>query len=208
MKILSLIFFLLTSTQINAASITVPPFEMELDLQDGYELEGELELSCRYEKLIFGDSSEYKVFYAPVKNLLVSKQVEGEFNRVKIVNNEKLFFEYNRAFHYGKECRLSFKVNFFSTEYATGYGLKPKRAVSFMLWKGFYDYQEGDQNYDLRKMQKFLDNTKYSFRERFVRPSHVNIYILQDGREARTSPWVEKAYLNPETGLPYRPLID
>jgi hypothetical protein len=205
MKLFCLIIFLLSTTQLNAASITVAPFEMELHVQDGYELEGELELSCRYEKLVFGDSAEYETFYAPTKKLSVIKHAEGKLNRVVLVNDEKLFFKYNRSFHFGKECRASFKVIFFSKNYATGYGLKPNRAVSFMLWKGVSDYQEGNQSYDLRKMQKYLENTTYSFKERYFRPSHMNISILQDGREARTSPWVEKAYLNPETGIPYKP---
>ncbi len=204
MRILGLFAAYLTLFSIQAASITVHPFELEFDLQEGYSVDGEVELACRYEKFVFGDSAEFETFYQAPKKLKVKVTKGQGFNKVALINQDKLFFEYDGLFKYGKECRASFEVNFVSDHIAKGHGRNPREAVSFKLWKGFYDYEEGEQVYDLDKMKKFLHHTTYTFtQKKFTNLIHIR--ILQDGREAQTNPWVEKAYLNPATGKPYPP---
>lgn len=201
------IITILSLSNLYAASITVAPFEMNLRIEKGYALKAELELACRYEKWVWGDSAEYETFYqAPVK-LTVKEVHNGEFKEIRLINSRSLFYEYDEFFRSNEECRASFKVVFYSLKYALGYGVNPKKPVSFQLWKGFYDYEAGDQRYDLRKMEKYLDLATYTFVEKKFSNSHLNIWIKQDGREAATNPWVEKAYLNPETGRPYIPEI-
>lgn len=206
-KILGFILFLITLGSVQAASITVYPFEMELLIQKGYDLKGQVELACRYEKFVLGDSAQYETFTKGPVKLRIEREDEGEFKRVRLVSKNRLYFEYDEYFKYGKECRASFKVIFYSEKYALGHTIKPKSPVSFTLWKGFYDYQEGDQVYDLNKMRKYLDQTTYTFTERTTSQNYYIIRILQDGKEAQTSPWVEKAYLNPQTGRPYPPVL-
>lgn len=205
MKSFFTLCFILVAHTAFSASVTVLPFSMVLDLQKDYELTAQMSLACRYEKLVFGDSAEYETFYKEADILKVSYNDLGNgFNQVVIRNPEKIKFTYNHPLIYGEECRASFKVNFTSLRYAKGHGLKPKEPVSFQLWKGFYDYQEGNQTYDLNKMRKYLDKTEYSFSEQKTANALI-IRILQDGREAHTSPWVERAILNPQTGLPHSP---
>lgn len=206
MRKLSILFYL-CSLNIFAASVTVAPFEMELDLQKGYKLQGSIELACRLEKWVWGDSAQYETFYQDPSELRITTIDNGDFNKIIINNPNELYYEYDRFFSSDEECRASFKFQFISLNYAMGYGIKPKKPVTFQLWKGFYDYQKGDQRYDLNKMRKYLDRTVYTFVEREVTNSHINVWIKQDGREASTSPWVEKAYLNPETGKPYTPIL-
>lgn len=211
MKILAIFSFLslayLISSETQAASITVLPFKMTMEVQNGYQVKAQIDLACRYEKFVLSDSAEYEVFYQEPVQLGVSvKEDQGTgYKKVVLENNQKLYFEYDNPFRYGKECRASYKVFFESENYALGHTIKPKNPVLFTLWQGFYDYQEGNQVYDLEKMRKYLDQTTYSFTENYSPKDFVIIRILQDGREARTSPWVEKAYKNPKTGRPYRP---
>ncbi len=202
--ILSIVFTFVGSAM--AASITVPRFEMEFLLQKNYEVNGKISLACRYEKFVIGDSAEYETFYGPEQKLVFKVISEGDFNRVKLTNNQDLYFEYDRLFKWGKACRASFDVVFSSTKFALGHGSSPDKAVSFKLWKGTYDYEEGDQIYDLNKIGKYLDNTTYSFSETLVGDRYLSVRIFQDGEEADTSPWVEKAYINPETGKPFPPI--
>ncbi len=204
MRLLGVLTAFFTISTLHAASITVNPFKLELDIQEGYSVEGEVELACRYEKFVFGDSAEFETFFQAPKKLSIKTKKMGSMNKVTISSNEKLFFEYDRAFKFGKECRASFKVSFISDHYALGYGVRPREAVRFQLWKGFYDYEEGDQIYDITKIEKYLHRTTYTFTQKRF-PSMIHIRILQDGREAATNPWVEKAYLNPDTGKPYTP---
>ncbi len=189
-----------------AASITVPKFTLNMDVQTGYSVSGEIELACRYEKIVFGDSAQFETFYQTPKKLTVISKKGAGFNSITLVNNEELFFEYDRAFKFGKECRASFKVFFVSNVYALGHGIKPLAPVTFTLWEGFYDYEEGDQEYDLEKMRKYLHQTTYTFTEKMF-SNMMHIRILQDGREAKTSPWVEKAYFDPKTGKPFSPKL-
>ncbi|MBC76713.1 MAG: hypothetical protein CME64_11925 [Halobacteriovoraceae bacterium] len=203
--ILTFVFSLFNSAL--GASITVPPFEMEFLLQKDYEVKGQIELACRYEKFVISDSAEYEMFNGPEKKLKFEYVQEGEFNRVKLVNDKKLYFEYDKLFKWNKECRASFEVVFSSSKYALGHGYKPSKAVSFKLWKGMYDYQEGDQLYDLDKLKKYLSNTTYSFSESQINDNYLSIRIFQDGNEADTSPWVESAYINPKTGKPFPPTM-
>lgn len=204
MRVLSFFVLLLSSLTINAASISVAPFQMTMDVQEGYAITAEIELACRYEKIIFGDSAEFETFYQTPKKLKVKTKKIGGMQEVTLINDSKLYFEYDRLFKYGKECRASFTVNFTSEKYAVGMGMRPYRAVNFKLWKGFYDYQEGDQVYDLSKMEKFLHKTTYTFTQKNF-DSMMHIRILQDGREAETNPWVETVHYNPATGKPYSP---
>ena len=192
----------------HAASITVKPFEMEFTIDKGYEVQGEMELSCRYEKFVWGDSAEYVTFYQEPTQLKVNIVESTDYNTVQVKNTKNLYYEYDEFFRSNEECRASFKIFFISTKYALGHGRNPKEPVKFTLWKGFYDYQEDEQIYDLRKLAKYIDNTVYSFREKSFENRHINIWILQDGREARTNPWVERAVINPATGVPYKPELN
>ncbi len=196
---------LFTSLTLKAASVTVPPFKLELELQVGYQVNGEIELACRYERFVFGDSAQYETFTkAPSPLLVESSRLNGQFQKITIKNLKPLFFEYDRPFKYGKECRASYRVEFISKDYALGYGTNPLKPISFVLSKGFYDYQEGEQVWDLGKIKDYLHNTTYSFSQRATRDALI-IRILQDGHEASTSPWVHRAVFNPQTGAPYRP---
>ena len=190
-----------------AASISLSPFEMRLDIQKGFTLAGEVELACRYEKFVFGDSAQYETFYQkPVPlDIKVESGLGSDFNRVLITNKKELYFEYDELFKFGEECRASFKVHFFSKDYSLGHTIHPEKPVTFTLWKGFYDYQEGDQVYDLEKMRRYLHNTTYSFPIDRRPKDFFLIRILQDGKEASTSPWVQKAYKDPMTGRPRKP---
>jgi len=203
---LKLLSLLLLSFSAMAASVIVKPFEMELYLQKGYKISGEIELACRYERTVWSDSAEYETFYQTPQKLKIVENDHGEMKKVKIIHDQELYYEYDRFFR-TVECRASFKFLFESEKYARGIGVNPYKPVSFSLWKGMYDYQEGDQYYDLRKMTKYLDNTTYTFKEVPFNDSHINIWIKQDGKEADTSPWVDRAYINPETGKPYSPRI-
>lgn len=206
MKHLLKLYLFLFSINSFAASVTVQPFKMEMEVQKGYDVRGEIELACRYEKFVLSDSAEYETFYQSPKKLLINKaNIEGtNLNRVTLESKQKLFFEYDNPFRYGKECRVSYKVFFESENYALGHTIRPNKPVTFKLWQGFYDYKEGDQVYDLEKMRKYLDQTTYTFTEKKT-SKFIIVRILQDGREADTSPWVEKAYLDPNTGKPYPP---
>lgn len=214
-KLLSAFLFFFVSSFISsffsfgvmAASITVRPFKLEMEVQKGYSVRAQMDLACRYEKFVLSDSAEYETFYqGPVTLGVKEKNTSGtDFKVVTIENKRELFYEYDNPFRYGKECRASYKVFFESDNYALGHTIRPNAPVTFTLWQGFYDYQEGNQIYDLEKMRRYLDQTTYTFTEDFKPRNFVIIRILQDGREAKTSPWVEKAYKNPATGKPYAP---
>ena len=199
-----ILFLVLLCTSVHAASITVPKFTLEFDIKKGYDVSAEVELACRYERLIFGDSAEFETFYQAPKKLKVKVKSSQGLSHIELSNDSQLYFEYDNFFKLGKECRASFKVFFVSQNYALGHSIKPQKAVTFTLWEGFYDYEEGDQFYDVEKMRKYLHNTTYTFKEK-VLSDRMHIYILQDGREANTNPWVETAIFNPATGKPYPP---
>lgn len=203
-----IVFLSVISTQLFAASITVKPFEMELDLQVGYKIKGEIALACRYEEWVWGDSAQYKTFYQDPTALEITEEVNGDTKRVTIKNTRERYFEYDDWYRSGEECRAYFDILFYSENYAYGYGARPKEPVSFDLTKGFYDYEPGDRTYDLNKIRKYLDQTTYAFIEKRTQDRYLTIWIEQDGREADTNSWVRRAYINPETDRPYTPELE
>ena len=200
---LVLLVSLLFSFRGFCASITVEPFNMQFELDDSYEVHGQVELACRYEKLIISDSAKYETFYQKPTPLDVEYLPGKDFQKVIIKLPNRIYFEYKNWFKFGKECRASFSIDFKHKKYVIGYGQNPKGHIKFSLKKGFYDYLEGDQIYDPTKIGEYLDNTSYTIEEHALSSTFMLLKIKKDGLEAPTTPWVIKVKINPETGKPY-----
>lgn len=184
-----------------AASTVVHPFNMDFYVMENrFSVYPQVLLSCRYEKIVFGDSSEYitetKAFDL---NIEMSRAGENIYYKVSLKDKKRL--DLNGPFKPTKECMSELVINFVDNNYTVGWAGQMKRPISFML-KSSGRFKEGDSQPDFKEMISLIDFKNLDFLYKSVPRVQVNIWMTADGLKLPLSP--TSAAIDAETNMPYR----
>ena len=196
MKNFFLFFCLVISFKAFSESTQVHPFELEFSVPTNrLEVKAELLLSCRYEKLVLGDSSEYYV-----KNETVSLPVVKIKDQLRISHKNISSLEIRGNFRSNPGCMSELRLSFIDSLYAIGWAGQTSRPISFMLKEGYF-YRAGDSVLDISNLERQISNRFVEFL--YVSTgSQVNVWMTADGKKLPLSP-ISSAQ-DPATGMPYR----
>jgi len=183
-----------------AASTTIHPFRFDFYvMEDRFDVHPQVLLSCRYEKIVFGDSSEY---YTETKifDLSIDKSQARPNVYYKISLKDKKFLDVKGPFRPTKECVSELRINFIDKNYAIGWAGQMKRPISFMLKSNAY-FKAGDTVGDFSKTVELIDLRNLDFYYKSILGLQVNIWMMADGIKLPLSP-VSSA-IDAETNMPY-----
>lgn len=200
-SVLTFLFLSLFSPYLMAASTTIHPFSFEFYvMEDRFDVQPQVQLSCRYEKLVAGDSSEY---YTETKKIDLSiDKVHARPNvYYKIALKDKKYLEVKGAFKPTKECVSNLIINFVDKNYTIGWAGQMNRPVAFMLSSNAY-FKAGETIGDFSKIIEMIDFKNLDFYYKSVPGLQVNIWMTADGVKLPLSP-ISTA-IDAETNMPYR----
>lgn len=184
-----------------AASTVVHPFDMDFYVMENrFSVYPQVILSCRYEKIVFGDSSEY-ITESKTFDLAVVKSLAGENVYYKIGLKDKKQLEMNGVFRPTKECMSELRINFVDNNYTIGWAGQMKRPLSFTI-KSNNRFTAGDSKSDFSDVMNLVDFKNLDFLYKSVPGLQVNIWMTADGMKLPLSPI--SAAINPETNMPYK----
>ena len=204
MKAFILVFISFFIAQFSwAAQVRVEPFLTTFFVDiDHYQVEFEMQMMCRYEKFIIGDTAKYEYFFKEVPVNLEVVENQSELSEVRIFLNKKQECKLGGFFKKNKECAFSFKLFLVDKIFAYGSGL-PKRPIKL----GVYDspFFAEDVTFKEQDLEKLLYNKELSFIYD-SNPLQVNVYFSIDGRIYDRMSSYAFAYVarDPQTGMPYR----
>lgn len=199
-KVLTIIFLSFFPYVLHAASTTVYPFQLQFYvLENRFRVEPKIILSCRYEKMVVGDSSEYYT-KSQVFDLDMEQEKSGTnvFYRVALKN--KKYLEVNGAFKPTKECMSELKFTFTDNNFAIGWAGQKKRPIVFSVKSNNY-FKGGDTSPDFSEVVEMLDLKNLDFLYVSVPGLQVNIWMTGNDKKLPLSP-ISSA-INPETNMPY-----
>ena len=186
-----------------AATVKVEPFEFKfLVAENSYDINFSLELMCRFEKTVFGDSAKFEYKYKEVP-LSVSKINRGtELVEVTITNPSLLTLSQTEWYRSNKECGYIQKFYLTSRLYSIGWADQFDRAIEL----GLYEYSRLDENavYPIKKLKDKIENKELGFTYRAVY-NQVNIKFSIERTPVREigGSLGTTAYRNPESNMPW-----
>lgn len=183
MKKLILLFGLLLSQSIFAASVTVEKFNLEFLLDTSeYELDFELTMACRYEKFVFSDSSQYSYTYKTVPLKITKKKLSSDTSLIRVSNPRDQKLVLNGMFKSGKQCQTYMNFFFKSKKYATGWANRLDRPIRLGVFE--HSRLEEYKTFDIDSLRDTFENKKVSF---FFKPvsSQVNVRLAFDDLPTR-----------------------
>jgi len=185
-----------------AASIEARPFEFEFTApQDQFEAKAQLQLSCRYERFVIGDSAEYnttrKSYDLDIQTTKLDKRIRYNVSLTSTISHEV-----TGLFRPNKECAGQVKLNLNDKNYAVGWAGRVGTPISFLIETPSYRYNEGHSNLDISEVLNIIENRHVNFRYKPVPGLQVNIWVLFDGNTHR-SLLPTSAAINPDTNAPY-----
>ena len=197
-----ILLFILSSLSLSAysESTLVRPFELKFSAPAGsFNVKADLILSCRYERLVIGDSSEYfeknEKFSIPVE----IENFQDKFH-LKISHKKTSSLEINGRFRSNPGCMSELRLTFIDNLYAVGWAGQMGRPISFILQQGYF-YRAGDTVLDISQLQNQINDRLVEFF--YVSAGkQVNIWLTADGQKLPLSP--TSSALDPATGMPYR----
>ncbi|WPU65176.1 hypothetical protein [Peredibacter starrii] len=191
-----LIFCLLLSFNAFSESTLVHPFELEFSAPENrFNLKAELLLSCRYEKLVWGDSSEFHV-----KDEVISLPIAIKKNQIKISHSKTSSMKLDGRFRSNPGCMSELRLTFTDAQYAVGWAGQMNRPITFALKDGHF-YRAGDSVLDISKLEAQIANRLVDFLY-VPAASQVNIWMTADGQRLPISP--TSSAIDPQTKMPYR----
>ncbi|WP_408098135.1 hypothetical protein ACJVC5_04200 [Peredibacter sp. HCB2-198] len=190
------IFGLLISFCALSESTLVHPFELEFSAPENrFHLKAELFLSCRYEKLVWGDSSEFHV-----KNETVSLPITIKKSQIKISHSKTSSLKLDGRFRSNPGCMSELRLIFTDAQYAVGWAGQMNRPIMFVLKEGHF-YRTGDSVLDISKLENQIANRLVDF-SYVPTTGQVNIWMTADGQRLSISP--TSSAIDPVTRMPYR----
>lgn len=184
-----------------AASTVVNPFDMDFYVMENrFSVHPQVILNCRYEKIVFGDSSEY-ITESKTFDLAVEKNKAGENVYYKISLKDKKQLDMNGVFKPTKECMSELRIEFVDNNYTIGWAGQMNRPLSFTI-RSNNRFIEGDSKPDFSEVVSLVDFKNLDFLYKSVPGLQVNIWMTADGIKLPLSPI--SAAINPETNMPYR----
>jgi hypothetical protein len=199
MKTYLLTFCCLVSSTLYGASTTAKPFEFEFFVpKNRMVVAATLVQSCRFEKIVWSDSSEYIVNSKSYPLSIEVTSYQGE-ESYKLISSEERFLELRGMFRPTKECKSELHVDFTDKNYAVGWAGQMDRPLKFHTSTEHY-YQEGDHEFNPSSVLDLLENKTIDF---YYMPAvfQVNIWLTANGRKLPNAP-ISSA-LNPKTNMPY-----
>ncbi|MDD0851757.1 hypothetical protein HBN50_01565 [Halobacteriovorax sp. GB3] len=185
-----------------AASTTVRPFEIEFVVQKDLDVQGSVKMSCRYEKIVFSDSSEYEATYEDHSLNVSTEPLDSQFKKVTLSLEQTKSMEVTGIFKPTKGCYSNLKLEFKSSLYAIGWANQFHRAIQFDLGTDYF-YQEGDRSFDLSDFSNQYEMKEFSFFYKAVGNSQVNVFLYVDGKRDHEI-FSKSAAIDPKTKMPYR----
>lgn len=170
MKYFILMFFIIG--QASAAQIISEKSQIEFYfLEEDYLLDFDFQLECRYEKIVWSDSSEYVVKTKKVP-VSIKKEKIGELTKVTLSQKNDVSFELTQWYRPTKEC--SYRAHLFlkSKKYSIGWANQFSRAIK--LGESLRGRQLENQIVSLEELFRKINNKELSFG---YRPSHSQVHV-------------------------------
>ena len=203
MKILFLlpaIIITLSLGKATAASITVSPFELEFIFEpETMMVSGELELSCRYEKIVFSDSAEWVISTKKIPLSIKISKVAND-RRVRLALKDRQYHEVKGTFRPSKECRADITLTFTDTLYArSNQIIRGKREPIEFKYVESQRYLSGNNHFEAKKL--FEDFSHHEIRVQFDDfQTFFHTYLINRHKKLDHTA-VSK---DPATSLPYK----
>ena len=195
-----LLFFisLLSTQKLEAASIKARPFELKFFLeQDHINVNAQLNLTCRHERWVIGDSAVWEMFHLKAP-LQVTQSKSGDLRLMKIALLDEKFLEVKGVFKPSKECKAELEIIFTDSLYASGSHAPYNSRPITLSYEHRDRYQDGHRTFDTSDLDHDINHETLGFRFQ-VLSQVIHVYLENSTRWfAHTS--VTK---NPETSLPY-----
>ncbi|PIK15218.1 hypothetical protein [Halobacteriovorax sp. JY17] len=196
---LSLLIFL--STNILAATTTVDPFSFEFFTHESkINVKATLVQSCRYERIVWGDSSEYNTSYNQIPLTLKNTNLRNGLVRHQVSLSTKQVMSVSGAFKPTKGCKSDIKIELVDAIYSVGWANQYSRPINFE----FYDiesYRPGNTELDTSKIEDQMGNKTFSYLYT-PKSSQVNINLLADGNKLYG--FSKSAAINKKTQMPFK----
>lgn len=136
MKIFFTFIVLISVSSSYAASITVQPFKIKFLINTNeYELDFKLQMACRYEKFVIGDSSEYEYKFKDVPLLLKAQKINSEISEITFENKVQRELEVKGFFKPNKACQTITEFFIKSKLYSIGWANQYNRAIKLGIYK-------------------------------------------------------------------------
>ena len=184
-----------------AASTTALPFEIEFYAPaNRFNVEATLIQSCRHEKFVVSNSSEY---YTETKNYRLSTETEtaDSLTTYRVALEQTQHLAIDGFFKSHKGCATQLKIDFIDQNYAVGWAGQFSRPLKFTYVFGEY-FKEGHSQFDSSQAQTVFEGKLVDFLYRPVPNLQVNIWLTADGANLPLSP-ISSA-IDPESNMPYR----
>ncbi len=206
MKKLISIISLFTCSISFAASVTVNPFELEFYLEsDSYEVDFELEMACRYEKFVIGDSAKFEYKFEKVPLLIEQEKMGNNLTKITLQNVSKRKLNLDGYFRSNKECQTIKRFFLKSKLYSIGWANQFHRPIRL----GIYAQSRlaETKTFNIQKLVDEIGNKELGFIYRPV-ANQVNIRFAFDRIQSTgmSSYLMGTAYQDPSTRMPW-PLI-
>jgi hypothetical protein len=203
MKFFIFIMTMALSLSSFSASITIPKFELEVLLNsDEYELDFKLEMACRYEKFIIGDSAQYEYKTEIVPLVITEKKNDLSESVFTIKNRQKRKLELTGIFRNNKECQTYLQFFIKSKLFSIGWANQFHRPIRL----GFFEHSRRSEfkTFDIQKWTDLISNKKLSFLFKPV-GSQVNMsFALDDIKPPGMSSYLRQSVAqDPKTGMPF-----
>ena len=199
-----LITLMLFSLNGFTASVTVAPFDLRVLVDTShYDLEVELTMACRYEKLVISDSAEYEYKHLPVKLQIKEEKLTNGLSEVRIINSKKRILEQTEWYRSNKGCQTYFELFLKDKIYTTGFFNEFSRPIRL----GFLEHSRVKEvsEFDLNWLFDTFNNKKLSFNYKNNGYSVNTRFALDDISTTELSTFLYmNVALDEETGMPYR----
>lgn len=179
-----------------AESISVDPFALKFSLEQKHiDLKAKLNLECRYEKWVLGDSAEY-VYSRKEVGLDVNVDANGA---ARISLSQGASLELDGWHRPTKECAGSFELSFVDKRYSIGWAGRVDAPIKFSIGEGGV-FQSGDSVFDLSKLEGLLGSksVQFSYRNQGM---EGKVYMLIDDQPYG---FPVSVAIDQSTGMPYR----
>lgn len=198
MKKLLVILFSLPTL---AATTTAKPFKLNFFLNSkNVEVVAKLKQSCRYEKIVWSDSSQYEAEWKEIP-LKVETVAAAGMTEVTVSLNSTKSMSVTGIFKPTKGCYSNVEISFVDTKYSIGWANRFDKAIQFDLrTKQFY--KEDNSYLNVSVLREKLEGKELKFEYKDVK-SQYNIFLYFDG-ERDWDVFAVTAARNPKTGKPFR----
>ncbi|OIQ20925.1 MAG: hypothetical protein BM556_02990 [Bacteriovorax sp. MedPE-SWde] len=200
MNTLKMIILLVASIQVMGATTVARPFSFSFYVdQENMQIEATLHQSCRYEKMVWSDSSQYYSDYKDIPLSVVSKKKAGMTEvTVSLDRTHKMKIE--GFFKPTKGCYSNISLKVSDTKYSIGWANRFDKAIAMEVrTKQFY--KKDDSQIDISLVRDTFENKVLTF---FYKESvrQFNVFLYFDG-ERNWDVFSQSAAKNIKTGLPY-----